>query len=218
MTDANASGALVWLSGVLLRNEQRMIDALATRRMGLMCTPASERIAERGWLWAADNGCFGAGWQQAGWQRWLASRPHRDLCVFATLPDVVGDANATHALAHKWSDVVRGLGYRAAYVLQDGSEHREPPWQLMDALFIGGTTAFKTSLTAAHYMTEARARGLHVHVGRVNSLRRLRWAADHGAHTADGTYLRFRPNERGANDVLSWLDALEQSPTLWNQT
>ena len=58
-------------------------------------------------------------------------------------------------------------------------------------MFVGGSTEFKLGPVAAALCQEAKARGLWVHVGRVNSRKRLRYSASIGADSADGTYLVY---------------------------
>lgn len=55
----------------------------------------------------------------------------------------------------------------AAYVLQDGQEHLPVPWEEIDAVFIGGSTAWKLGPHAARLVAQARARSKHCHLGRV---------------------------------------------------
>lgn len=77
-------------------------------------------------------------------------------------------------------------------------------------MFVGGDTAWKLGTAAAHLVTEAIARGLWAHMGRVNSLRRLRHAADMGCHSADGTLLAFGPDVR-LPQLLGWLHPAQPS-------
>jgi hypothetical protein len=51
----------------------------------------------------------------------------------------------------------------------------------------------ETRFAAADLAVHARSLGLHVHMDRVNSLRRLRYAATIGAHSADSTHLAYGP-------------------------
>jgi hypothetical protein len=53
-------------------------------------------------------------------------------------------------------------------------------------LFIGGTTAFKER-DARAWGAFARERSLYLHMGRVNSARRIAIAAEAGVHSVDGT-------------------------------
>ena len=63
--------------------------------------------------------------------------PFTSRCLFATAPDVVGDAQATLRRAYMlgW---IRYAGLPAALVAQDGLEHLAIPWDDFDALFLGG--------------------------------------------------------------------------------
>lgn len=83
------------------------------------------------------------------------------------------------------------------------------PLDLCDAVFIGGSTPWKLSPAAANLAAYAREHGKSVHMGQVNSLRRLRYAASIGAGSADGTYLAFGP-DRNLPTLLGWLRTLPQ--------
>lgn len=56
-----------------------------------------------------------------------------------------------------------------------------------DALFIGGSTEFKLSEFAATLAQMAKRRRKWVHMGRVNTRRRVRYAASIGCDSIDGT-------------------------------
>lgn len=89
---------------------------------------------------------------------------------------------------------IRTLGYPAALVAQDGLEHLDVPWDDFDALFIGGSTEWKLGKAAARLVAEAKRRGKHVHMGRVNSRRRWSYAEHIGCDSVDGTFLAFGPD------------------------
>jgi hypothetical protein len=99
---------------------------------------------------------------------------------------------------------IRAAGYPAALVAQDGLEHLPVPWRLLDAVFIGGSTAWKLGPAVAGLAAEARRRGLSVHMGRVNSRTRLWYAASIGCHSVDGTCLAYGP-DRNLPKLLGWL-------------
>jgi hypothetical protein len=61
-------------------------------------------------------------------------------------------------------------------------------------LFLGGDTVWKLGEHARALTTEARQRGKWVHMGRVNSYKRLKYAHDIGCQSADGTYVAFGPD------------------------
>jgi hypothetical protein len=113
--------------------------------------------------------------------------------MFATLPDVVGNPEATLKRGQKYLDLVKGMNYPIAYVGQDGAV--DAPWDDFDTLFIGGSTDWKISRRGAGRLVDkALARGKKVHMGRVNSKARLMLAESWGCHSADGNFLAFGPN------------------------
>jgi hypothetical protein len=112
---------------------------------------------------------------------------------------------------------IRAAGYRPALVAQDGLEALPVPWEAFDVLFIGGSTAWKLSEACFSLIAEAKRRGKWVHMGRVNSLRRLRIAKSVGCDSVDGTYLRFRHAlGTGEAEIRSWLRDLSGRPFLWD--
>jgi hypothetical protein len=77
----------IYLSGAikaeLWKERPDLFGALLTPQMG-------NRIPE-GLIWGADNGCFNpkvsARFKADEYLAWLASRPGRDSCLFASAPD-----------------------------------------------------------------------------------------------------------------------------------
>lgn len=181
---------------------------LSNHEIGLMCQPWGTRIPEAGWIWAADNGCFADTWDEKTWLRWLSADHPRAGCLFATVPDVVGDHQGTLERWETYAPVVRDLGYPVAFIGQDGAEEGEVPWSEMDAFFIGGTTSWKMGQAAFELAMMAQERGKWVHVGRVNSIKRLKYWRN-VAHSSDGTMLAYRPDAY-APRVRGWVDEMRQ--------
>lgn len=186
---------LATASGPLVR---RAIDAGV---LGLMNSPNVGNTVKPGWTWAADNGRFRPGvttavaWDADLWLRFLERlRPMQDRCLFAVVPDEVGDARATDRLFGQWAGSVKGLGYRVAYVTQDGAAAETVPWDGCDAIFTGGTDAWKESAEAQALVEEARRRGKWTHMGRVNTKARILFAAARGYDSVDGTCLAWGPD------------------------
>jgi hypothetical protein len=71
-------------------------------------------------------------------------------------------------------------------------EHLDIPWDQVDWLFVGGSTAWKCD-GAFTLIRAARDHGKKIHIGRINSLARFRMFAS-VADTCDGTILAFGPN------------------------
>lgn len=167
---------------------------MAAGLLGCIVTPAQGNRILEGVTLAVDNGCFGAGYPgDREWWAWLQKLP-ADRVKFAVAPDVVADARATLERSAPWLPRIRAAGFPAAFVAQDGLEEVVVPWDEFDALFVGGSTPWKLGAAARDLIAEAKARGKWVHMGRVNSLTRLRRAAFSGCDSADGTYIAFGPD------------------------
>ena len=185
--------------------------------IGLLKTPATGYSVANVKVWALDNGAFTD--QYPGHEAYLQLldrlEPHKDRCLFVALPDVVGDARATLQRSHEiWHQVRVEKGWPVALVLQDGMQDHPVrsfiPWDALDWVFVGGSDEFKLGPGARSLCSEAHARGVKIHVGRVNSLKRFAYARDAlHADTADGTALAFNPSAR-LPEVLSWLRSNDQ--------
>lgn len=184
--------------------------------LGIMLQPGGNRGVEKAfpfWPWAADNGCFALGetFQPGAWLEWLASlRSHRQTCLFAVAPDVPYDAAATVERSRPYLPTIRQLGFPAAYVTQNGQEKFDPPWGEFEVLFIGGDDDWKLSECSYALASEAKARGLWVHMGRVNSLRRMVACHLSRIDSADGTFVKWGPDRR-LPEVYDWLDQVNHS-------
>lgn len=151
--------------------------------------------------WAGDNGRFpplklipqgvkvNPKWTVDEWIKMLDHYPDdmRLLCRFMVVPDVPFDKAGTLEIFDQYLPMVKERGYPAAFVTQDGVTMSEIPWNKIDALFIGGSDDHKLGRDAAALSMEAHRRNKWVHVGRVNSIKRLKqvWWAD----SVDGTTL-----------------------------
>jgi hypothetical protein len=182
------------------------ITAMQAGLLGAMETPKSgSKYASAGVDWAADTGCFSRGYPgDMTWWRWLANHYDRDRCAFATAPDVVGNARVTLRRSAPWLPRIRELGIPAALVAQDGLEDLEVPWDTFDVLFLGGSTGWKLARHARALTVEAKSRGKSVHMGRVNTRRRLWIAHNFGCDSADGTMLAYGP-DKNLPLLLKWL-------------
>lgn len=204
---------MIYLSGASTPGLRAL---LPHTQLGLMWTPAAFTKVQHvvGAAHANDNGCFTLGdrFDAALWLRWLESMD-RTGCLFAVAPDVVGDAAGTLLRSRPYFDRIRRLGYPVAFVLQNGQENLSVPWDDIDAVFIGGDTDWKLSRHAARLAYQAKARGKWVHMGRVNSRKRLQRAAVMGCDSADGTFLKYAPTTNLPR-LLRWLSELDLTPVL----
>ena len=166
--------------------------------------------------WAADNDAFN-GWSAEAEARYvqmveaIAGLPN---CRFVTCPDVVGEAGLTDLLFEEWAPWLHMHGLPVAYVLQDDGVEYEPRgviWGAIAAVFVGGSTEYKLGLAAERLVREAKARGKWVHMGRVNTAKRRRYAAAIGCDSIDGTsYVTWR--DRYLDAGLAELAARDRMP------
>lgn len=169
------------------------------QRWGQIVTPASfARAIAPDRIWCMDNGVFtGAFSETAFWQKLEHLRPWRDSCKFVVAPDVVGNAIATMHAFRYWGPAIHAAGWPVAFVAQDGQELFDLPPEF-DALFVGGSTEWKMSYGALDAVQRAKADGRWTHVGRVNSLRRIRHFRLAGVDSVDGTSVVFAPDKNYA--------------------
>lgn len=197
---------------------KRVRGAMSTGIIGTVMSPAQGNRLPPDAMFAIDNNCGPgadghAGTGYPGDRAYLELLSHlsaqsRRRCLFAAAPDVLGDAAATIRRSARFTGRMRAwFGLPVALVAQDGLEHLNVPWREFDVLFIGGSTAWKLGPAARDLAGEAKARGKRVHMGRVNSLRRLQYAAAIGCDSADGTYLTYGP-DINLPSLLAWLRAV----------
>lgn len=142
--------------------------------------------------WALDNGAWGchqrgAPFDGAAFREAMARWGQG--ADFVVVPDIVGAGLESLSFSRSWASEVRHTTRRPLYlVVQDGMRvedvDAEPYW--FDGVFVGGSTEWKEATMHA-WGVFAASRGLPLHVGRVNTDRRLRLAIDAGASSVDGT-------------------------------
>jgi hypothetical protein len=206
---------------------------IADLSLAAIMTPGQgNRLPAAGW-YAADNGCGpgkdgvpGKGYPgNDAYLKWLMDLdaaeggdrydPDTWRCLFAVSPDVVGDARATLARSERFLPLIRYYTrFPAALVGQDGLEDMAVPWDEFDVFFIGGSTGWKLGEAARGLVAQAIDHGKWVHMGRVNSLKRLRYAEAIGCDSADGTYITFGP-DANLPTVLGWVRAIGSQLPLW---
>lgn len=179
--------------------------------VGRLITPRHvSSLAAMDYPWAADNDCFN-GFRQDRYEAMLDALPVASIPpLFVTAPDVVADAAATNALWGTWQPRIASRGLPAAYVLQDGCQSADDVPAGASAVFVGGTTDYKLGAVVAGIVSELKRRGLHVHMGRVNTTRRIRYAAEIGCDSIDGTkWSRFTdtylPQLQALSHEQTWL-------------
>lgn len=172
--------------------DMRYFGALVHPYMGNR-TPLQLCIAS-GQPWAADNGCFN-GFNPRKVTQLLHSLEDMPGCVFFNAPDsfdrvsMRGDAIETLQMFREWQPRIDAYGLPVAITLQNGvtSAMLRPVWDDLQAVFVGGATEFKYSDIVRDLVAEAKERGKWVHMGRVNSARRIVYAGAIECNSFDGT-------------------------------
>jgi hypothetical protein len=142
-----------------------------------------------------DNGVFtGKFNEQEFWGKLERVYPYKENCVFVVAPDVVSNAIATMDAFRYWGCRIQAKGWPVAFAAQDGQELFDLPPEF-DALFIGGSTEWKLSHHALDLIRQAKKMGKWVHVGRVNSQKRIRHFQLAGVDSVDGTSVCFAPDK-----------------------
>lgn len=95
-----------------------------------------------------------------------------------------------------------------------GSEDLDLPWDDFQGYFVGGTTRWKLSQASFDLIAEAKRRKKWVHMGRVNSQRRLFAAYYASVDSVDGTGMS-RWGDICLAKLLRWVVELHQQPSLF---
>lgn len=178
---------ICFASGSPTIHRDRMAAYDAAHVAGQMSCPFARNHIAPDMPWCLDNGCFNR-YEPPAILRMLDKYRGIPGCVFATVPDMVGDHDATRLLFAAWLGTYQRYGYPPAFVLQDGiAGAADVPWDSLAAVFIGGSTRFKYSDTVRVIVAEAKRRGKWVHMGRVNTRKRIEYAASIDCDSTDGS-------------------------------
>lgn len=156
-------------------------------KVGHLYSPGGQRGPWSFLPYALDNGAYSAFLAKTEWEpeSWLALLEWAKLSGrdprWVLVPDVVGDRAGTLRAWDQWSPAAFSYGWPLAFAVQDGMVAADVPPEA-SVIFVGGSTAWKWRTVAQWCRAFER-----VHVGRVNSYRRLWQCADAGAESTDGT-------------------------------
>jgi len=199
------------------RTMKRLVSEGRTDHLGCLLTPDNgnsvDSILSLNLPWAADNAAFSC-FSPPRFLRMLSRiRTRKKGLLWLACPDAVGDAKRTNHLWQCWQETIReSYGLPAAFVLQDGQEEiGEPP--IAEAYFVGGTDDWKLSQASADLAVWVKRQGKWLHMGRVNSRRRMIAALDRGCDSFDGTSTS-KFGDRWIPKYLAWLQQLDQQPVM----
>ena len=158
---------------------------------GLLLTPDRPELRKGFNLLAIDNGawgCFqrGAEWLPEPWQRITVE--HGAIARFTVLPDVVCGGASSLVLSLAWMPWALDHCAKVLIPVQPGMVAADLRPHLSDrvGLFVGGDTEWKER-SLPEWGALARETNCWLHVGRVNSARRIHLCALSGADSFDGT-------------------------------
>ena len=177
---------------------RRNLAALAAHGWGLLLTPDNPNPQGVD-LIAIDNGAWSCHQREIEWSpdRWLRrSERHGATAQWGALPDIGCGGPESLARSLEWLPKVRELCARLLIVAQDGMTYDDlSPHVGPDVgIFVGGSTDWKEKSLPMWGRLSRDAR-CWLHVGRVNTQRRIRLCALVGAHSFDGTSAsRFSKN------------------------
>lgn len=159
------------------------------------CITAPERWGRRpieeGRVWCCDNGAFSGRFSPKKFLKTLEQlQPHAATCKFIAAPDIIQDASGTLELWKEWAPIIKSFGYPVALVAHNGMTPADLPAD-PDAFFIGGSDEWRDTPSTHALIAAAKAGGLWIHVGRVNSNKRIRHWRALGADSSDGTHSAF---------------------------
>jgi hypothetical protein len=169
---------------------RRNVAALRAVGWRYLVTPVRACLIE-GMRYALDNGAWsahvqGTPWDCDGFVRLLTR--HGAGADFVVVPDIVGTGRASLQRSRAWLPLVLTQTRLALIPVQDGITPQKIAPFLGErvGIFVGGGTAWKLG-TLGVWGNLAREAGCYLHVGRVNTARRIARCASVGAHSFDGT-------------------------------
>jgi hypothetical protein len=170
---------------------RRNLAAMKNAGWHLLLSPKGNSLRTEGMRYALDNGAWTAYQQQQPFDEDAFVRAV-DLvgegADWIVLPDVVQGGMASLEFSLTWMERLKGIPTKLLIAVQDGVQLEDVAPNLSPAIgiFIGGSTSWKET-TAGAWGSLARRRNCHLHVGRVNTVRRIRICAAAGANSIDGT-------------------------------
>ncbi len=166
--------------------------------VGVLTSPSRmTKVPLDEWMpFALDNDAYAAWrdnkpWDVQAWRDMLQRIRLKHLSpMWAAVPDVVGDREATILKWSVYADEIMERGWKTAFCVQDGMTHKDVPRQA-DVVFVGGTDGWKfpnLPMWTDNFPC--------VHCGRVNSPEMIEACERLGCASVDGTGWFKNPNRQ----------------------
>lgn len=195
-------------------NTRKNLDALRAHGWRIMIS-ATGQWNPHGFSFALDNGAwhaFSAGkpWDEQAFERMLLRLGR--FADFVTVPDIVMGGLESLELSKRWLERLSWLPGRKLIPVQDGMTPDDIRPLLSEdvGIFVGGGDQWKEQSAVRLWGPLKRETGCYLHVGRVNTARRIRVCSEAGADSIDGSGVsRFSCNipkltRVGAQPGLPW--------------
>jgi hypothetical protein len=144
-----------------------------------------------GMRWALDNGAWFAHQRNAPWDETAFCKMldnNAEGADFVIAPDIVAGGTASLDLSVSWLPRLAPYGLPVLIAVQDGMTVNDIQSivGLNIGIFVGGSTEWKLS-TMRTWGALARLRECWLHIGRVNTAKRIRLCIEADAHSFDGS-------------------------------
>ena len=157
--------------------------------------------------YALDNDAFicwqkNKEWDELKWLKMLEKvKMEKTKPLWVLIPDVVANREETIRKWEKYSPIVKKLKIKTAFACQDGMTEKDIPKDA-DVIFIGGTTEWKMKTIPMWTANHPR-----VHVGRVNTIKRILECERYGVESVDGSgWFRDTADGKRIKSLELWLE------------
>jgi hypothetical protein len=169
---------------------KRNLDAMRANGWRLLVS-AKGVLRTEGFKYCLDNGAWSAFTSGQPFDAYAFEKAFEKLgeaADFVVVPDIVCGGQKSLDFSLRWLERLRGSPAKLLLATQNGIKPDDVREYLSPAvgLFVGGDTTWKLA-TLHSWSILARRRRCHVHIGRVNSAKRIDLCARAGAHSVDGT-------------------------------
>jgi len=172
-------------------NSSRNLEKLREYGWRLLRTPFTTGKSNHGFRYGLDNGAWhahqaGEPFDQMAFERLLSD--YGDGSDWIVSPDIVCGGVESLEMSVSWIPRLQKYGVPILIPVQDGMVASDLREHLSESvgIFVGGSTEFKEG-TAALWGKLARERRAYLHVGRVNTVRRIAICGAAGADSFDGS-------------------------------